>query len=227
MQLIPPPLGSRRIWLIRHAQSEGNRDNIIQGHFDTPLTDFGHGQARALAEWFATSTVQERWPVHSIHASDLHRAWQTAEAVGRRLQMLPVTRHFELREANFGHWEGRSASELRNEDPSNYERWKAEKRWRPHWCENFWTLQQRGLGALNHLLRSYPGNLVVVSHGGLIYGLVAHWANHLVTRIYNCGVTELTFRPDGSVSIEQVSFLPPGVEVSPEMRPGSLSEFYR
>jgi N-acyl-D-aspartate/D-glutamate deacylase len=66
------------IYLIRHGETPGNRDRIVQVP-ETPLSDRGQGQARRLAERLSDH------PIRRILASDLARAYMTAEAVGRAL----------------------------------------------------------------------------------------------------------------------------------------------
>src|SRR2546421_2092518 len=85
--------------LVRHGETDWNADGRLQGHTDRPLSDFGRRQARQLAEELANESLE------AIYASDLARARETAEIVGKRLG-LPVVLEPELREKDWGTGEG-------------------------------------------------------------------------------------------------------------------------
>lgn len=71
------------ILLVRHGQSEGNRDGRLQGRTDMPLTDLGREQARRLGDWLARRKVA----CDATYCSPLARAKETADIVtgGARL----------------------------------------------------------------------------------------------------------------------------------------------
>lgn len=91
--------------LVRHGETDWNRDGRVQGHSDVPLNETGQAQAEALAEELRDE------PVGAIYSSDLCRALDTAEAVavrvGRAVEALPG-----LREKHFGTWEGLTREEI-------------------------------------------------------------------------------------------------------------------
>ena len=62
-----------RIILVRHGQSEANANFIFAGHSDFPLTEFGHAQAKLVAEYLAKNEK-----IDAIYSSDLKRAYYTA-----------------------------------------------------------------------------------------------------------------------------------------------------
>ncbi len=88
-----------RIYIARHGETEYNRLDIIQGSKDIELNEAGLLQARALANRFTEI------PVDAIFSSTMIRARQTAEAVAG-LKNMEVTTFPELREMNFGDYEG-------------------------------------------------------------------------------------------------------------------------
>jgi broad specificity phosphatase PhoE len=94
-----------RIHLIRHGETEWNRDGRIQGQSDPPLSETGREQAQALAETLAAEPIGELW------SSDLRRALETAEPLAARLG-LDVRVSPALRERSFGSNEGRVAAEV-------------------------------------------------------------------------------------------------------------------
>ena len=88
----------------RHGETDWNFEGRLQGHTDRPLNAYGREQAEALAGRLA------REDVAAIYASDLARARETAEIVGERLG-LPVVVDPDLREKNWGTWEGLTSEE--------------------------------------------------------------------------------------------------------------------
>ena len=90
--------------LVRHGETDWNADGRLQGHTDRPLNDYGRAQARGSPTELAGEELE------AIYASDLARARETAEIVGGRLG-LPVVLDADLREKDWGTWEGLTAVE--------------------------------------------------------------------------------------------------------------------
>ena len=101
------------VHLARHGESDWKVDRRWQGHADRPLTERGREQARALAERLADVDLQ------AIYASDLRRAWETAEAVAA-LRELDVVRLPELREVDVGSWSGFTRDECAERFPDAF-----------------------------------------------------------------------------------------------------------
>jgi probable phosphoglycerate mutase len=98
----------------RHGQTVANRDGLIQGRIDAPLTELGVGQARRLAE--ALSSVEPALLV----TSPLRRAAQTAEEIGRRCSV-DVKTDDRLLELDYGEWDGRRLADI---DPHEWQTWR-------------------------------------------------------------------------------------------------------
>jgi broad specificity phosphatase PhoE len=131
--------------LARHGETEWNREERYQGHADPPLNETGRAQAEELADRLAAE------PIHAIYSSDLRRAGETAEIVGRRLG-LPVEQDPGLREIDVGSWQGLTKAQIdgRPWDGETYEHHAA-----------------RVTQALRQIAAGHPGRTVlVVSHGG-------------------------------------------------------------
>ena len=90
--------------LVRHGETDWNAEGRLQGHTDRPLNEHGRNQAKELADRLAGEGAD------AIYASDLARAKETAEIVGARLG-LPVMIDADLREKNWGNWEGLTGDE--------------------------------------------------------------------------------------------------------------------
>jgi broad specificity phosphatase PhoE len=108
------------IYLVRHGQTEFNRERRIQGHVDSPLTELGLRQARAVGR-LLRDLIREPagWRIVS---SPLGRALATAEIVSAKLGGLPVERDERLKEMSWGAHDGRLRSELEAEHPETFGR---------------------------------------------------------------------------------------------------------
>ncbi len=101
------------IYLLRHGQTEFNRDRRMQGRLDSPLTELGVAQARRMGECLKPFVDDPaRWSVVSSH---LGRARQTAEIVRATLGLsCPLETDERLAEIHMGEWEGLQREEIPN-----------------------------------------------------------------------------------------------------------------
>ena len=169
------------ILLVRHGQTDWNRENRVQGHTDRPLNALGREQAAVLALGLAAE------PFDAVYASDLARAQETARPIAeaRGLEVIP---HPGLREKSFGTWEGLLDHEV-------LERF-TEAASGP-WGDDETTEQmaERVLGALHEIAARHPdGRVVVVSHGGPLRTVLRHCALDRSDRIANCGFVRIAVR---------------------------------
>jgi len=151
------------ILVARHGETDDNREPIrVQGFRDTPLNDAGRAQAHELAEQMAGERLISLW------SSDLRRARDTAEIVGRRIGLEPRLDP-RLREANRGEWEGRLFIDIAREDPEGYAAWlRAGDRFRFPGGESLAEQQARVVAAIDEVRRSGKLPALVVCHGGSI-----------------------------------------------------------
>jgi broad specificity phosphatase PhoE len=169
------------ILLVRHGETDWNAERRVQGHTDRPLNETGLAQAQALAEQLSGT------PVAAVYSSDLTRAFQTARAVADA-RGLTATALPELRERDFGTWEGLTDEEVFDRYP--------EARTGP-WgdAETRDELDVRILAALQEIARRHPAKTVlVVTHGGPLRAMLAHVAGDGTGPIANCHVVRLAFR---------------------------------
>ena len=146
--------------LVRHGETDWNRDGRWQGHSDTHLNDLGREQAARVAG--------ELDGVDVVYSSDLARARETAEVVAERLG-LPVRLDERLRERSFGAWEGKTAPEIEAEFPDAHARWLAGEGPGSDDAEPFADFGARVRSFLDDVLVRHPDETVlVVSHGGSI-----------------------------------------------------------
>lgn len=149
--------------LIRHGETDWNRELRFQGHVDVPLNDIGHEQARRLGLRLAGETVQ-----HLI-SSDLMRAQQTAAPAAVQLELDIVT-SAALREQHFGVVEGMRADEIQALHPRAWEHWLQfrEDHAMPE-GESAREFHGRIIAALGRIATQHAGQkLLVVTHGGVL-----------------------------------------------------------
>ena len=153
------------IYLIRHAEAEGNVYRRCHGQYDALLTTRAIDQLPYLADRF------DEVELDAVYASDLYRARHTAKAVADRKDMKVRVRR-DLREIDMCDWEDKAWADLQLHDTANYAVWTRS----PWTCtipggESVMQAGQRLYDALWKLARAHDGQtLAVASHGTAIRG---------------------------------------------------------
>jgi len=173
---------STRFILVRHGESEGNRDRRFTSSHLTPLTELGREQALTAARWIAAHCQPEL-----VVVSPFLRARQTGAIIAEQLG-LPVEVEADLRERHMGLLAGQPYGLLAGDPTFDRSRFWL---WRPAGGENFEDVKARAGAVLDRRARSHRGRqLVMVSHGGVMTALWAHasgsWARAQVPP--NCGI---------------------------------------
>lgn len=157
------------IYIVRHGESRANLENIVQGHFDSRLTERGAEQARLTAEELGGVNFD------SIYSSDLSRSLETAEILksGRdvRIYTNPL-----LRERAFGSFEGMDREEFMEKFREEFDRFDneldADHKWehKPHLSiESDKELFERFNSALTEIAeQNIGGTIFVVAHRNII-----------------------------------------------------------
>ena len=151
--------------LIRHGETDWNRELRFQGQLDVPLNAVGQLQAHRLASYLRGSDWASA--LH-LHSSDLQRAWQTATPLShetRTLQAQPG-----LREQGFGLFEGLSVPELQQQHPELWNQWRRfDADFELPDGESTQRFHGRVMQTLSALAESNWGErIVVVTHGGVL-----------------------------------------------------------
>ena len=172
------------ILLVRHGETDWNLARRIQGHSDRPLNETGREQARELADALASE------PIDAVYSSDLARAHETARIVAER-RGLEVTAIPDLRERDFGTWEGLTGDEI-------FERFPGAKTGTWGDGETREELAVRVLASLQRIAHTHPqGRVLVVSHGGPLRVVLTRCGIDGIGTIANCHVVRLEL--DGRV----------------------------
>ncbi|MDY0909858.1 histidine phosphatase family protein [Microbacterium sp. CFBP9034] len=184
--------------LIRHGETDWNRDRRIQGSTDIPLNDTGREQAREAGR-LLRERLDAATPV-TVAASDLSRARETAEIIAAALGADAPRLYPGLRERAYGEAEGVEADEF-------FRRWGDWHSADVPGAEPRPVLRERALGALRQAVRDHrratgPGEatLIVVAHGALIRELIGHASGGELpgvgVRLVNGSAHDLLFERD-------------------------------
>lgn len=182
-----------QIILIRHAESKANKQNIVQGQTDRGLSEDGEKQSHKLSEALANYNIS------AVYSSDLGRAIQTAMPTASKLKV-DIQTDPDLREADFGIWEGMTYEEVKEKYPTEYNAWLKNYFVRPHWFESYDLHLHRTRSAIERIIGKHTSNDVisVFTHGGNIKTQLGYFGNlsgkELADiRTKNCSLTAIDF----------------------------------
>ncbi len=158
------------IYLVRHGETESNKEKKYQGWMDSPLSAQGLVQAEKAALFLGGKKIE------AVFCSDLQRALHTARVIGSSCGLVPEITPL-LREINFGRWEGLTYEEIEAHWGYEVKRWFDDpfKRSAPG-GETIKQVCERMVSFLDGLLasnREYR-RIAAVSHGGAIRALLQH-----------------------------------------------------
>ncbi len=186
------------IVLVRHGETDWNRENRFQGHADIALNDLGREQARALADELRGDSFA------AVYTSPLRRARETAEiaVAGTGLEPIP---HAALMEVDVGSWSGLTRTEVEARFPDGYGRWLEHG----HGWDDGETYDELGervvAGLLDIGVRHSDVAVLAVTHGGPMRSALAAAAGvsfgegrRHIAWLNNCATVRLAVR-DGRI----------------------------
>lgn len=159
------------IYIVRHGETDWNRDRRYQGQRDIPLNVVGRAQALRNGE--ALRQLLPGIAEADFIASPLGRARETMEIMRSALGLAPETYVIEerLKELSYGSWEGQLQADLPALDATGWAtRAQDPYRWRPDGGESYADLMVRAVDWLSGVTR----DSVVAAHGGVVRTLQAH-----------------------------------------------------
>lgn len=189
-----------RLIVVRHGETEWNQQKRTQGMSDTPLAPRGHRQALRLAARLRSM------PVQCVFSSPLARAVDTAKALTLHRNW-PIMVDSDLREINFGSWEGLTFEEIGKNYPDELAVWNAS----PDRCqppgegETLSQVAERVDAFLERAKAKYTGKIVLaVTHSIPCKLLIARTIglplqNLHALRVDNVSMSILDFYQDRSV----------------------------
>ncbi len=165
--------------MIRHGEPVGGRR--YRGQLDDPLSEKGRRQM-----WAAVAKPPP-W-VHII-SSPLTRCREFAIGLGKKLA-IPVTQDARLQEVGFGAWEGKTAAELRDQDPGIIARFYADPvNNRPGGAEPLSAFSHRVSAAFADALSTHAGrHILIVAHAGVMRAVITHVLDAPLGAMYRIAV---------------------------------------
>ncbi len=178
--------------LVRHGQSEANKIRAFAGHYNAKLTELGHKQAEAAADY-----IKANYSPSKVYSSDLSRAYNTGKAIAEKLN-IPIIKNENLREIRAGEWEGKYIADLMVDYANDYGLWRTDIG--NATCtngESVTDLAKRMYDALLSIAQDNPLKTVVVTtHATPIRSMVT-----LVQKGELCHMKDIPWVPNASISV--------------------------
>lgn len=162
-----------KLFLIRHGQTESNVRGQYQGSLDVDMTEEGILQAKSAKQYLSKVNFS------NIYSSPMKRALNTANIIaqdtGHEVRIMN-----DLRELNFGKWEGLKFDEINAMYKKDYQSWLDDPyNHPPSGGESFNDLIARADREIERIVEENPdgSSVAIVSHGGVILALIVNWLN--------------------------------------------------
>ncbi len=161
-----------RLYLIRHGETEGADKKRYKGHIDVPLSENGIKQMERLAEYISAKATSK---LSVVYCSDLSRAIKSAEIIAEPHSIKPVV-FKDLRERNFGIWEGMTFDEIKEKYPEEFNVWANNPlKFSPMQGESTIEVKERALKVFSEIIEKHKGQCIaIVAHGGINRIILCH-----------------------------------------------------
>ena len=114
---VPNKIGDSRIFLIRHGETNWNKEGRFQGQIDIPLNKNGKDQAKKTFEYLKEINFSKAF------SSSMSRPYETAQIILQNNKELKITKLDSLLEISHGLWEGKLEKEIKSEWPALLKNW--------------------------------------------------------------------------------------------------------
>ena len=199
---IPSQIGDSRIFLIRHGETNWNKEGRFQGQIDIPLNENGKDQARKTSEYLRNITFNKAF------SSSMNRPFETAKIILQNNNDIKIEKIDALAEISHGLWEGKLEVEIREEWPSLLKNWheKPEVVVMPE-GESIKDVSERSLEAFGKICLSQKDNdlTLLVAHDAVNKTLICNMLGLNYSDIWmikqgNGGITVIDIFSDNSKS---------------------------
>ncbi len=183
-------MNKKKIFLLRHGETEWNEKGVFRGRSDIGLNDNGKRQASALGAALKDTGIER------IYSSPLKRAYETAEIVGRSIGA-PFEKDEGFQNIDLGVWQGMVKEEVKSKYPKMWEQWLyCPNKLKIPEGESVWAVQRRSVRRMLELLNDGPDIFAVVSHRTVLKvilgGLMGLKGNYFWKfRMDNCSINVL------------------------------------
>ena len=197
------------IIFIRHGETDFNRARLYFGHLDPDLNETGIEQLRKAKILFEK---REKMP-DVVFSSDLKRCSQSMEILEIDEETEKILTE-DLREINFGIFEGKTYEEIKNEYPEETERmindwrnFKADK------GESLKDVMIRTVKKMDEIIEKYKNKkILIVAHAGVIQVLMSYYLfgnldGYWKFKINNGSITKLHIMHDGYTYFEYINLI--------------------
>jgi broad specificity phosphatase PhoE len=196
--------------LLRHAETESNKNRWILGRYNSPLTEEDKNQAK---EW---GRILTHFHWDRIMTSDQGCSHETASLVNLSLD-IPLISDPRLQDQDWGKWTGKTLEQILKENPSRMEeQGKARREFRPPGGEELNAVLERALLVLKEAHKQYSGEtILVVIHEGVIRSIIKHLLENIGpdegksrSVIYLSNQLHRVFCYKDSIGLEAMNVLP-------------------
>ena len=197
---ITSQIGDSRIFLIRHGETNWNKEGRFQGQIDIPLNENGKNQARKTFEYLRNISFNKAF------SSSMHRPYETAQIILQNNKDLKIEKIDSLVEISHGLWEGKLESEIKENWPRLLKNWhnKPEEVIMPE-GESIKDVSERSIEAFNDICLSQKDNdlTLLVAHDAVNKTLICNilglnYSNIWMIKQGNGGITVIDLFNDPS-----------------------------
>ena len=188
---IPSQIGDSRIFLIRHGETNWNKEGRFQGQIDIPLNENGKDQARKTSKYLRNISFNKAF------SSSMHRPYETAQIILQDNHDIKIKKIDSLIEISHGLWEGKLEAEIKEKWPILLNDWhnKPEKVIMPE-GESIKDVSDRSVEAFNKICLSQKNNdlSLLVAHDAVNKTLICNilsmnYSNIWMIKQGNGGIT--------------------------------------
>lgn len=192
-----------RLFIVRHGETDWNREGRFQGQQDTELNERGLSQGDRVADYLSGHRFE------AVVTSPLKRARVTGEKIASATGCETVETWDEFTEINHGDWEGLLSGEVKARWPRVIDLWHTS----PHTVimpgdggESLRSVQLRALKALEELATKYSGDVLLASHDAVIKTLLCNFLGTPLSsfwsfQIANCSLTVAEIQDDSRARV--------------------------
>lgn len=179
--------------LVRHGETEWNRNSRYQGVVDIELNKKGKTQAEHLYDYLKDEEFD------AIYSSTLKRAYHTIKDIAD-YQDKDVITIADLMEINFGEWEGLTFSEIEKDYPDLAKKWAKDPTCcKPPEGEHIKEVEERVGKTIDRIVDENADNkILIATHGGIVRIIIAYLLELPLSRIFSIEVD--------NVSISRIKF---------------------
>ncbi|BDU50421.1 histidine phosphatase family protein [Haliovirga abyssi] len=196
------------LYIVRHGETEWNKKGVMQGHFNSDLTDLGKNQALKLSKSLSHINFD------AVYTSTQSRAINTTQIILGDKDNKIIQSEL-IKEINMGIWQGMEKEVVRKKYPEHIESfWKNPHKY-DHQAikgESYFELCKRTKLFLNDIYDKHKnGNILIVSHGIAIKSILNNILNRSIEDfwkgeyILNTSVTLIEMKAKDSFEIKFIS----------------------